>query len=411
MQPRQSIMPIISASIIIFTEAIPLNFVEGLNQLLYVVAFLLSFSMIELIKFISSKYFTRIFLPFFAFVLLQFIIGKYFKDEYEFIFTFPYYYSFSSFTLLYVFFRIRTSEGIQKLSKILLGFLMFNAIFGLFNFLIGEPFSSIRLILSAGKEGWLYFGKGDRIAGLAPTLFHYGYQVVLLPVILFSLYLWKNKSIYLALAIVGLFVVIMNGERAALGAVLLVVALIVRHLKIRIRVFPLLLAFLTFFVTISFFQDDLLSENSSLARVSDEDSDVEKRFIKMGSALQTVFNNPFTGGTVYEYERHYAGITGKYPSSPHNTYINVGRSGGFIGFFLLFVFLTNIFKIIRRTSRRINTNYKELYIGFMYSFIAILAVGFFHNGGVFTKEPWTWILIGFLISFHGISEKNSVNNN
>ena len=400
---KQIFTPVISASIIIFTEAIPLNFVRGVNvnQLLYILAFIISFSPIELISYLKSIYFKRIYLVFLIFQLLKFYIGTYVKTEAE--FEIPYYYSISSFILIYIFFRIRNFNQIYSLTKILLLFLMINAGFGLLNFLFGGPFAIVRAFLVANKEGWLFFGKGDRIAGFSPTLFHYGYQVVLLPVLMFMLYMWKRKNSYLTIAIISGFIVILTGERASLGAVVLVLFLIIRYLKIKVRLLPLLFSIVTIIVSINYFQKDLFSEDSSISRLTSEESDLEDRFIKMGSALQTVFNNPFNGGTVYEYEYHFSRISGYYPSSPHNTYINVGRYVGIIGFFLLFLFFKKIYQIINQTVRYLNNSFKKLYIGYLYSFIAVLIVGFFHNGGVFTKEPWTWIILGFLISFHRCS--------
>ena len=44
----------------------------------------------------------------------------------------------------------------------------------------------------------------------------------------------------------------------------------------------------------------------------------------------------------------------------------------------------------------------SIYWSVVVSFYSILLVGFFHNPGIFTKEPWTWILLGYVISYNKV---------
>jgi len=395
---------VLSLFIIIFSEAIPLKFVNlpdpfDFNQLLYLIGFLISFSWARINRFIASKYFKWLFIPYLAYLLIYFIIENFIRREDTFIF--PLFNAASVFILLYCFSQIKSFEEIQKLLSVLISFLLLDAIWGFLVFFIGEPFAEARMYLGGNLEGWVYLGKNDRIAGLSPTLFAYAYPVVITPLLAFSLFQYKNQIKYILFTIFGLFIMVMNGERASFGAVVLFALILSYKLKLRIGVLSLVISLALLFVAYSTFKPHILSDKSAYSRViSSENSDTKYRFLKMYYGLKTVISDPLTGGKVTYYENEFYKRTNSIPSSIHNTYINVARNAGIFGFIAFLIFVRHLYIIIMDINRALDPHHHYMFYGIIYSFYAILIVGFFHNAGVFTREPWTWILIGIIVGFH-----------
>ena len=392
----------ISVFLILIAETIPLK-IFGLpspfefSQIFYLISFFLLYNKNSFLSFLSSSIFRKLYSSYFLFLILQYIIGNYFKEEPG--FNFPFFNAASSFIILYVFYQIHSWNQLIRCNNLLILVLLFANLFGILIFIFGEPFASIRMTLAAYTEGWVFYGKGDPIAALSPTVFIYAYPVIILPILSLTSYSITRNYRYLILMFFSLIIVTLNTERISFGATFLMLLILIYKLKIRVKLSTFFLGSLIFLVLFNFFSQDILSESSGYNRSFSSNNDIENRFFKMGTAIYTVFKSPLTGGTNKEYINTTIREFGFKPSSAHNTYINIARNSGVFGFILFLIFLRFLYRIIIWIQKQSNFAEKRFFYGYIYSFFAILMVGFFHNGGVFTREPWTWILIGFLVSF------------
>ena len=397
----------ISVFLILISEVLPLKII-GLpppfefNQLLYVVSFFLTYNRKTLVSFITNSIFLKLFVSYFLFLILHYVIGNYYKDNLS--FNFPLFNAVSVFIILYVFYQVRSWIELKRLSNLFMLVLFFEGLFGLLVFVFGEPFASIRMTLGGYSEGFIYYGKGDPIPGLDPTVFMYAYPVVILPIVSLASFSIKRNNLYLYSFVFSLLIVVLNSERIVFGAVFLMVLTLLFKLKIKIKLGTIILGTLLFLLVFNSFSENLLSESSGYSRVVSSNNDIANRFFKMHTAIETVLNCPLTGGTAQDYiNRTYRGY-GFSPSSVHNTYIAIARNSGVLGFMLFLIAFFFIFRLIRKIKKQVIFNEKNLFYGYIYSFIAVLLVGFFHNAGLFTREPFTWILLGFIISFNSVKK-------
>ena len=400
----------ISVFLILIAETIPLK-IFGLpspfefNQIFYLISFFLLYNNNSFLSFLSSSIFRKLYISYFLFLIIQYIIGNYFKEEPG--FNFPFFNAASTFIILYVFCQIRSWNHLKSCNNLFILVLLFGNLFGILIFIFGEPFASIRMILAAYTEGWVYYGKGDPIASLSATVFTYAYPVVILPILSLTAYSIKRNNMYLIIMFFSLIIVTLNSERISFGATFLMLLILIFKLRIRIRFSAIFLGFFIFLVFFNFFSKDLLSESSGYSRSFSSNNDIENRFFKMGTAIYTVYNSPLTGGTTKDYINTTIKEFGFKPSSAHNTYINIARNSGVFGFILFLMFFRFLYRLIMWIKKQVNFEKKRFVYGYICSFCAILMVGFFHNGGIFTREPWTWILIGFLVSFVNLKKEST----
>ena len=349
------------------------------------------------ISLFKLKYVSTILLSFGLYILLRFLLQNYVKGQSE---IFPVFTFINPIILLYLFAQINEFTYLFKLFNFLILILTISMLIGVFGSLIGEPFASIRIFL-AKNEHWKYFGRGDKLVGLDETIFGFGYTVGFLPLLLFIKYHFTKNQIYIYIIVLSILAIWLNGERSTLLFSMIFFNIFTysqyKSKMLSVIIKTVLFAVLLFSLYLSFSQEIVETGVDRLLKTTwVEDG---RRLHKQLIGFNIIINDPLTGGNIQTYEKDYYYKYGNYPSSTHNSYINVGMYAGVFGWLFLLITLVSLYKILLVVYKaEDNPELKFFFFGVILSFLIPMSNATLHNAGIFTSEKSTWLLLGFLIS-------------
>ncbi len=388
--------------IIIFGSYIPLG-ILSFSTLVSPLDIIYIISMIFLVIFSKGiylfriKYIKTIIFSYGLYIFLRFILQNYIKNQPE---IFPVFTYINPIILIYLFAQINEFKYVMKLFNFLLLVISISMIIGLLSTFIGEPFASIRIFLS-NNENLAYLGKNDRVVGLDETIFGFGYTISFLPLLLLIKYHFSKNPIYISLILLSILTILLNGERSTLIFSSIFFNIYLSYLVKRKRVYILLagvlMVILLLFINISSNKNINITSYARLQNTTWLEDDW--RIVKQYIGLNVIMDTPFTGGNINNYEMIYYQKYGLYPTSIHNSYINVGMYTGVLGWLFLILALFSIYKILLIVFKSYDNNkIKLFYWGLILSFLIPMCNALLHNAGIFTSEKNIWILLGFLIS-------------
>lgn len=316
-------------------------------------------------------------------------------------------------SLLLLFSMITNKKLYVKLLKSYSYILFFSMLFGLLIFFFGEPFDNLRIKIINNPTYIMYgyYTKGMRVVGFHPSIFSFAYPLSILPVLLFTFYTLEKKWFILIMLFVSIIGVILNGERTTfLFSLVVIVILFRKWYKGSKKIIYIITIIIFGFLMQNFLTNYIKSEHSVDRLVTSRKEEVYWRLTKQYAGFLSVLKHPITGAETEEYEALVYSWTGLTPSYVHNTYVNVGMHAGLLGWLLLIIFFIYTKKIINIFKSK-SFSYPDLTIlfqGVVGAFLSVLAVGFFHNAGIFTSERSTFILLGFLIAGSSLRFKKNI---
>ena len=311
-------------------------------------------------------------------------------------------------TLLIAFSMIIKEKSVYFLFKTLTLVILFSMFFGILIHFIGEPFSSIRMfVLGSENEYAVFVGRGDRLSGFDSKLFSFAYPLAALPILLLTLYKIENQRlIYLLLLFLTIIGIVLNGERAtALFSIIVFIFLVWKWFQLK-NIYAII-GINGIFLLI-FYISNVSIESSYFERLitEKEEGEISRRLIRQFIGLRSIAETPFLGSNLNTYQSLFFNQFNKIPAGTHNAFINIGISGGIIGWLLFVYFIKIIFNMVKimRYKMSFVFDQKILYQGIISALLVTQLVSLTHNAGLFNSyEKTSVILLGFIIACANMS--------
>lgn len=311
-------------------------------------------------------------------------------------------------TLLFTFSMIIKEKSLYFLFKTLTLVIFFSMFFGILIHFIGEPFSSIRMfVLGSENEYAVLVSKGDRLSGFDSKVFSFAYPLAALPILLLTLYkIERQRPIYLFLLFLTVIGILLNGERAtAIFSLIVFIILVWKWFQLKniyaIIGINIIFIFIFYFSNISIessYYERLITEK--------EEGEISRRLIRQIMGLRSIADTPFLGSYLKTYQSIYYSQYNKIPAGTHNAFINIGISGGIIGWLLFIYFIKIILKIYKIMKNKMSSvmDQKILYQGIVAALVVTQLVSLTHNAGLFNSyEKTSVILLGFILACANMS--------
>lgn len=322
---------------------------------------------------------------------------------------------------------------LQKLIKLLLIIGAIQIVFGLLNYVFGQPFTGIRNWMQQVSINEAFISKGSQLAGLygAPHIF--AYLLAAFPVLCLAMFLIERRLVWLGwmfLMLLGLFI---NAERAALGGLAVCSLVLVWKSGRSVRaVAVVVLVGLTVlgvqlvagYLDLGTTRQDNASHvtgtlGTRLGGTTAEEvfSRVEYQFL----AARSVLRHPLIGPSWPQFARE---VRGKDASellvqqeiettmASHNHYVNLGMNGGVLGWVVGFWFIRILWRMHRISVERY-AGRRVAYIrhgGIVLALLATMINAFFHNAGIFSPELVASCLVGLLIADYRLALRTPPRN-
>jgi len=391
----------------LFLEIIPIYRIRYLpitpNNLVYCGVLLLFFLNLKTYLKKINKYIVWIIGSYFLYHLIKFIIRLYLGMELE-----RPYFIIRNISFFLIFIISINEKNYSMFLKIFTFLLFLSMSVGIFIYLFGEPFASLRMKILNDPNA-RYFGEGIRIAGFTSRIFTFGYQLTALPILIFTFYKKERNFYWLIMLFISIFGLLLNAEKATMifsGAGIIFLSFKwfkgSKKFLIFISLIIISIAIQQFFLKDVDAKQIFPKVSSTFTRFSSlKIEDVYKRLGRQYAAILSVLKNPLTGGYAGEYyEDIYYKWFGSTPRSPHSSFIRIGVRGGILAWLLFIIFAFNIIKIIKIFYAKVEKNYhfRIIYQGVLFAFLGPLGVGLFHSAGIFDGEITALILLGFLIA-------------
>lgn len=310
---------------------------------------------------------------------------------------------------------------LQKLIKLLLIIGAIQIVFGLLNYVFGQPFTGIRNWMLQVGFNEASVTKGSQLAGLygAPHIF--AYLLAAFPVLCLAMFLIERRLVWLGwmfLMLLGLFI---NAERAALAGLVLCSLILIwktsRAVTSTLMVVGVAVLVLGVQQVVSYLEHDGTQEagaalvHGSLGERLGKTTTAEivSRIGYQLGAAGSVLRHPLIGPSWPQFVRE---ARGKESSelldrqelettlASHNHYVNLGVNGGVLGWVVGIWFISILWRMHRISVERY-AGRRAAYIrhaGITLALLAAMINAFFHNAGVFSPELVTSCLVGLLIA-------------
>ncbi len=310
--------------------------------------------------------------------------------------------------LLFAFSMIIKEKSVYFLFKTLTLVIFFSMFFGILIYYLGEPFSSIRMfVLGSENEFAVFVGKGARLSGFDSKLFSFAYPLAALPILLLTLYkIESQRPIYLLLLFLTVIGIILNGERAtALFSLTVFIFLFWKWFQLK-KIYAIIGINIAFIFI--FYISNVSIESSYFERLitEKEEGEISRRLIRQFIGLRSIAETPFLGSNLNTYQSLFFNQFNKIPAGTHNAFINIGISGGIIGWLLFVYFIKIIFNMVKimRYKMSFVFDQKILYQGIISALLVTQLVSLTHNAGLFNSyEKTSVILLGFIIACANMS--------
>ena len=320
---------------------------------------------------------------------------------------------------------VSTKDRYIFLYKLIVVALFVSTFFSICIYFFGEPFQSIRWWAvkgnSIGMPGGTFLGKGERIAGFTRSIHAFAYQIAPAVILSFALVLEYRKQVWKFVFGVLFFGMILNGERsAALTAMIGILGIMYYVHGANLKKITLLfVGFFALMVTSNYVISpnesvESFKEETLLHRMSKKNivQDLQSRLLQQIGGLIVVANNPLFGGTASDYNKVMQKITKTNSSNipaPHNHYINVAIKIGFVGYIIVIAFCFCIIKNVI-LFYRINKENKTFCYGTIFSLLALVITGLFHNSGLFYGEVTSWVVLSLVFGGNMLHDRLKTEN-
>lgn len=313
----------------------------------------------------------------------------------------------------------------KKLIKLLLIIGAIQIIFGLLNYVFGQPFTGIRNWMQQVGINDAQITKGSQLAGLYGPPHIFAYLLAAFPVLCLAVFLIERRLVWLGwmfLMLLGLFI---NAERAALAALVLCSLILIWKTNRKNRTM-IILAVVVLIVgvqqVVGYLESDGVQEtgaayvHGSLGERLGETTSAEV-FGRVGYQLKaagSVLRHPLIGPSWPQFAREARGIQSaallstqeiETTMASHNHYVNMGMNGGVLGWVVGIWFVRILWRMHRISVQRYAGN-RSAYIrhgGIVLALLAAMINAFFHNAGLFSPELATSCLVGLLIADYRIA--------
>jgi len=290
--------------------------------------------------------------------------------------------------------------------------------YGLLMLVSREPFWSLRAAL-LGRPHDLVAGSHEQLIGLCAKVFTFGYEIAALGVGAFVCLSFaekgRAKAKWTFLTAVGLATLFFNAERSAALAVVTMSGLFLlaygrgsRNAGFMIAAICAICVAWPFMPELKLAESDERATLSERFRGEQAPRDIRIRWRMQVAGLKATLQSPYgSAESAYKDQiKEDPVLIETFPNlrripAPHNHFINVGFTNGWMGTLIMFVFFAFAWSCKRRVRRtlmfmRRRTLLSDNLLVVLFSLGAVFVNSCFHNDGIFSGNGISLILVGLL---------------